>query len=53
MRLMTSCAVEVKIYVQSFLNRVREENGMAQHIIEANDKAIICQFKPGDVLEIL
>ena len=51
--LMTICAAEVKIYVRPFLSKVREENAVAQHIIEANDKAAMCQFKAGDALEIL
>ena len=39
--------------VQAFIDKSAAKEREARRIIEANDRAAMCQFEPGDLLEIL
>ncbi len=51
--LMAIPAAEVKREIRKFLATVDDENAEAQRILDANDKAAMCQFAPGEASEIL
>lgn len=51
--LMAVTPQEVRRHVQPFLSKVEGENAEAERIIASRDRAAMCQFKPGDALDIL
>lgn len=51
--LMAVTSQEVRRHVQPFLAQVDNENAEAQRIIDSRDRAAMCQFEPGQALEIL
>ncbi|MEP0147090.1 hypothetical protein [Pseudophaeobacter sp.] len=43
---------EVRRHVLSFIDRVAAENMEAERIVASRDRAAMCQFKPGQALEV-
>lgn len=44
---------QVKRHVRPFIERAAEKAAEAHRIIEANDRAAMCQYEPGELLEVL
>jgi transcriptional antiterminator NusG len=51
--LMAVPAQEVCRHVQPFIAKVKSENADAERIIESRDRAAMCQFQPGEALDVL
>lgn len=51
--LMAVTPQEVRRHVQPFLAKVDDENAEANRIIDSRDRAAMCQFEPGQALDVL